>query len=104
MSNHTPGPWECGEEAGIWANGLLICQMRYFLNPKQLLKVCEKETQANARLIAAAPDLLEALKEYVKVMGGIHENECPQDDTCNCKWKYINDKVNQAISKAEGAK
>lgn len=62
MSNHTPGPWHVVGRPrtypyeAITANGprVLAKLPRYKHGPH------EPELQANARLIAAAPDLLEA--------------------------------------------
>ena len=62
MSKHTPGPWkwwtthEGAHRINPHKGGLVIasCDTR---NP------FSEEQEANARLIAAAPDLLEALKE-----------------------------------------
>jgi hypothetical protein len=59
---------------------------------------------ADVRLICAAPELLEALKLYVDVVGGVHDSGCPEDDTCDCKWKYVNDQVNAAIAKVENGR
>lgn len=58
---HTPGPW-CVEGVGIGAlvrariNGVIVA-VRHRLSAQ--------EHEANARLIAAAPELLEALREAV---------------------------------------
>lgn len=63
----------------------------YYASPYQA--VCE----ANARLITAAPDLLEALKEclpYAEASVGIPETLWP-DDSCLLKARA-------AIAKAEG--
>ena len=64
MTSHTPGPWQVAE---IPIDDLWICEEN---DPGHNVGICfpEKrdtllETMANARLIAAAPDLLEALKE-----------------------------------------
>lgn len=104
MTKHTPGEWMIEGNHIIandnWKDICMIIRKGKYI--KDEYKVSLEEAQANARLIASAPELLEAFKEYIKVMGPAHENECPADDTCNCKWKYINDKVNQAIVKAEG--
>jgi hypothetical protein len=56
MSEHTPGPWR--------ADGTVIYAGRHNLNlaelePSDYIRRAEQE--ANARLIAAAPDMLRAL-------------------------------------------
>jgi hypothetical protein len=56
------------------------------------------EVEANARLIASAPELLEALKGVFNIR---------PSDTCGCELGELElqawDKVRQAIAKAEGA-
>jgi len=59
------------------------------------------ENEANARLIAAAPDLLAALKAVTEMFGPWHDDDCPADDTCDCSAKPIHDAVNAAIARAE---
>ena len=56
MSGHTPGPWE--------ANGEIV----YFGRAGGISLHKAPSPEANARLIAAAPDLLEALLLMVKTM------------------------------------
>jgi hypothetical protein len=53
MSSFTPGPWNIFQSIGleVEADGIPICE-----------RGDEEQEQANARLIAAAPDLLEALQ------------------------------------------
>ena len=67
MSKHTPGPWNAKEEwlykgkhhtAGNGPEVLGICIVRRHSDADGRCEVAE----ANARLIAAAPDLLEACK------------------------------------------
>ena len=63
MSKYTPGPWHTAGEQGV--------QIRSAKD--QIAKVWTmrgNEWKANARLIAAAPDLLEALKEIVDAADG----------------------------------
>ena len=64
MSKHTPGPWGISpikkyahDGPGIYPKGadLPVAVVRSILRK-------EEERQANARLIAAAPDMLEALE------------------------------------------
>lgn len=69
MNKHTPGPWHvvpygdgnqkvvCSDEAGNWR----IAFMATSSGSREELA----EIKANARLIAAAPELLEALKDLV---------------------------------------
>ena len=74
---HTPGPWLAGKpSSGVgWpvvqlAVGRLICNINY-VQRNQIDpgvpgdRVFNAESAANARLIAAAPDLLDALKHCV---------------------------------------
>jgi hypothetical protein len=38
----------------------------------------------------------QAIVAYVEWFGGLHDGECPEDDTCDCSGKPINDGVNAA--------
>lgn len=107
---HTPGPWEVegpmGAEIGLsvvqaglktyeWEFIAMACQStagdermgrQRFISPE--------EQEANARLIAAAPELLNALKEIL-------ETDFSQESS----WDYsegIKDVARAAIAKAEG--
>lgn len=74
-TQHTPGPWKCStygqrisidtenNEVGIWGIA--------HINPDGDGRngIPSASNRANARLIAAAPDLLEILKEALDVMG-----------------------------------
>jgi len=61
MSKHTPAPWEIREDTqyplhGIWANNSKF--------PTYIARTCfAPNSEANAKLIADAPELLEALKK-----------------------------------------
>ena len=84
MSNHTAGPWEVG--VADWSeNG----DARYSL-------VGVKEICINdARLIAAAPDLLEALQKMVKMASTGMVDFNPHDE-------FVMSTARSAISKALG--
>lgn len=57
MSKHTPRPWRFDpDNQNIYANGMVAQTFGHVHNGEKL---------ANARLIAAAPDLLEALKDIL---------------------------------------
>ena len=72
---HTPGPWELvGDESNDFSGGRVvandlrvdICEIAGFM-PRY-----ESERLANARLIAAAPELLAALRELQKAVRDAH--------------------------------
>lgn len=93
-AKHTPGPWAYGEECGltreIWGdNGpelYAIAQTRHG-DPGQ----CE----ANARLIAAAPELLEALISMIEAP--VYFSAVGAE-----KRKKAREKARYAITKATG--
>ena len=72
MSKHTPGPWTANKptrdngRAEIHAGCMLVAQaFNWMLDAEG-----DEQCWADARLIAAAPDLLEALKEIVDAADG----------------------------------
>lgn len=94
MSGHTPGPWRIGST-----------QTRVESRAGSVLAVTDYEphipevaARANARLIAAAPELLEALKavEDSICLLGLHTDE---DDCEGCRLRQ---RSRAAIAKAEG--
>ena len=70
-TRRTPGPWKAVRNASFWevvtpSPGQTLNQANGY-RPSSLAYVWgegEKQAKANARLIAAAPDLLEALKPF----------------------------------------
>ena len=88
QATHTPGPWEISKNE---AGELDICEAGAGNMLADLAKC--KNAEANARLIAAAPDLLEALREMA-------EHWPPQKPESPAFMAYIN--AMSAIAKAEG--
>jgi hypothetical protein len=92
MPEHTPGPWTIdldydrdghhgiNSEARMW-KAVAECSA----NTLGAAKVSQDEAEANAHLIAAAPELLEALEEVVAISDRKHN-----------AW----DKAHAAIAKA----
>lgn len=76
MSAHTPGPWlyatDIGQVGSIeLADGTVIAQTQQLLGDFD-----RNQRDANARLIAAAPELLEALQGFMRNgMDGVEEYE-----------------------------
>ena len=86
-AKHTPGPWRDGTEGNFRIYGRDGQDVAEAL-PRVLNT---REWRANARLIAAAPDLLEALKELQPFFEGEHHPDHP-----HCR------QMRAAIAKAEG--
>ena len=72
MTKHTPGPWEmgpiiAGEDIFILADNRKTAiarasNLETYANTFEKLRPLAAECEANARLIAAAPDMLDALR------------------------------------------
>lgn len=92
MSGHTPGPWEVLRSGGQMAvtTGKHRAAVA-FVPPHHL------DAEANAHLIAAAPDLLVALKDCLAHMSG-GEKSCGHPFECVCVGKN----AAAAIARAEG--
>ncbi len=97
-AKHTPGPWEIGDENN---QHIEICigdavanldrQDRYGLH----MCFSREEMRANGHLIAAAPELLEALEK-------IANRYTAEDYPAGCKERFIGDDARAAIAKAKG--
>ena len=70
MNKHTPGPWSIDAEPG---QGVFVYGDASPLDTDDICEVkwraSDETTLANARLIAAAPELLEALEELCSTLG-----------------------------------
>src|SRR3990167_8558429 len=69
MTQHTPGPWEASE-AKAPANRIIVGPNPHFPGKRMTLAdvfgfTGAESAEANARIIAAAPDLLEALRSIL---------------------------------------
>jgi hypothetical protein len=74
MSKHTQGPWTVGTTEYrfnanmIYAGEEIVCSV-YGIPSHRAVNECQPSTgMENARLIAAAPDLLEALKDCAALL------------------------------------
>ena len=102
MSKHTAGPWSCGQ-FHWYDNSPGQCEITQYGEMGILAHVClpakgrigHEEGKANTRLIAAAPDLLEAAKAVLSVrwIGYKTESENQHDEI----WHQLN----KAVTKAE---
>jgi len=95
--NHTPGPWFAHDFSGVNDDTVTPCDFAVSCTTPDHLTVAtmgmgangtREEWEANARLISAAPDLLEALEE---ILGW--QTLCPID---------LYEQARAAIKKARG--
>lgn len=68
---HTPGPWKSRKRqirAHVWGQEMPIATVKLFINPTHpgVTQADPDTAKANARLIAAAPDLLEACRRVAE--------------------------------------
>lgn len=103
-TKHTAGPWTCGKRGSFYenhivANGTLIASVagRHF-NPA----MSAEEIKANRDVIAAAPELLEALRYLVGADNDIQANRGNKSDQAMNRIAAL-DMAARAIAKATGA-
>jgi hypothetical protein len=101
MSNHTPGPWRVYEDD---VEGIHI--MGHGAPNEEICIICEKVmTGADAQLIAAAPELLAALKDMLTLRETLQDMlamrvAVPQDFLLDAN--RIIEKAQTVIAKIEG--
>jgi hypothetical protein len=88
---HTPGPWGCIDTSN-YAHDYRLTKPDGSTLPLHVEANDHSEQRANARLIAAAPDLLEALKDMLD----------GHEDACTGYGEGAADKARSAIAKATG--
>lgn len=100
MSKHTPGPWRVIYDEHGYGNPTSVSPKVCTFNWMQLKAMERKnEVLGNAHLIAAAPNLLSALKALV------NDTECGCEETSDrgpIRCKRCDAEI--VISKAEGSK
>lgn len=84
-SSHTPGPWRVG--------GRTVLAIQYDHKPGPVCICKGEDAEANARLIAAAPDLLEAVRlaaQQLETLTPVHLN-----------WHLATGEIARALRKIE---
>jgi hypothetical protein len=95
MRQHTPGPWAVDTDRTILCRNVVgIADIRSWMGAE--------EADANARLIAAAPELLEALKDEISEVAAL-AGPCQAGlmKRCRCADCRLT-RSRAAIAKAEG--
>ena len=95
MSEHTPGPWR--SIIGYDGSHTILTGKDYSLQCVALIK-STPTCQADARLIAAAPEMLEALKHCYDLLGRYEINRIDGDEIADEAASIIR----SAITKATG--
>lgn len=102
---HTPGPWRVGpiDDTRVEdAHGNEVAQIDGDYNQPETWPLME----ANARLIAAAPELLLALNELLDAYSKPDERLCCDGRDCGCMGSTVHQQAEHyaraAIAKAEG--
>lgn len=94
-NKHTPGPWQVEFAHTQQSSGIVYWQVHDGSDAIACNQFCAAgNAEANARLIAAAPDLLGALKEIL-------ESPESQENSYDC-FQGLKDLARAAIAKAEG--
>lgn len=109
---HTPGPWRSDRDArAVYAGDMRICDIRGWghltgqghtaldLSPQEAVVI----QTANARLIAAAPDMLAALKAVRKVIAEASMTGFNCNDGDWAERLFASQQITHAaVAKAEG--
>lgn len=99
-ATHTPGPWSIVEhswsDTGIDSATDYVCLLRIDPSDEECEVAMSNRMAANARLIAAAPELLEACKSFSDHLTGPTAWTQDQEDA-------LIERVHAAIAKATGA-
>jgi hypothetical protein len=111
MSGHTPGPWNidapyiCGNGTTRYSEGYTVAVVTTGYDSGKAVAQMHGHAgvyEANARLIAAAPDLLAAcrvtLEDFIQLM----EGHCPQGSPEEEAVNLVAGMLRAAIAKAEG--
>lgn len=96
-AGHTPGPWTAYEYAGGW----WVSNLTDDSGPMVCVGSWPDDREANARLIAAAPDLLEALDSgTLNILLGMIEDSGDAEMWEKARW-FMGQR-DTAIAKARG--
>ena len=104
-TQHTPGPWHIGSGNGAGSIFAENGRMRLESGGTTLYPVCNmvtgwntEEDKANARLIAAAPQMLAALRAALEAMGDSYDAR----DAAGPEGEQLRDQIAEAIASATG--
>jgi len=88
---HTPGPWECTIYSGAFDQPLIISESGVI---GRLHSFPERQHEANARLVASAPEMLETLKRVSRYFIDL-QNRCALTSSEERLWKEVSRMIYQ---------
>jgi hypothetical protein len=99
---HTPGPWNVDGDATVYGPRFSIANDKEQIGRFEVAdcKGYKQEREANARLIASAPDLLRALEQLLETAESLND-WLVSDGSINGEHELFK-KVRAIISKAKG--
>lgn len=92
---HTPGPWFAGDSLTVWTKNDMSCVAKV-AGPTD----SDPESAANAHLIAAAPELLEALQSVEQIYAAWESDERASWAQLSLLLKDAMPQIRVAITKA----
>lgn len=99
MDKHTPGPWTEDMIGAVYRNSCGKHHNRLMVEIRTGDFLNENECMANAALIIAAPDLLDALKQCINPLMGLFAHQNQLGSKCAC-FTCTTEKAQAAIAKA----
>lgn len=90
---------KCWSDSGNCVNARACNATGECIEKPALQQLVDQAAGTEPRLTHA---MIDGLRQYVEWCGGVHDDGCPEDDTCECSGKPINDAVN-AICKLKEA-
>ena len=103
ITKHTPGPWKTFQTdiaIGVESDRSDVAWIYHPTHGLLYTARSVEEDRANARLIAASPDLLESLRTTTKMLQEWIDNQPPYDDALRDREALA--KAKAAIAKATG--
>lgn len=101
MQKHTPGPWRLKDNDWTVIEGKREAGVPYLFTLAETLGY-KQEREANARLIASAPELLEALKNVERMSGELLLQDGTRGTDKALTLLAAIDSANEVIRRATG--
>lgn len=99
MSHHTKGPWHRNVPPATKYTTIFAGRNTHVARVVTDGGLAPEEVEANCDLIAAAPELLNALEAMLDIYGGSYDNECRRKDE---QEQGVIAKAILAVEKANG--